>query len=335
MKNRMIITLEVMMMIAILLLLVVSSASATTTTKDKTYTFHFAQVWPVASNPYHNYVEKFKQVVEKRSEGRIKIIEHPAMELGGEREYLESCQMGTLDFAINNASTLSTFSHCLDWTALYYVITSDKHAEKVLHDPLVIDRLNEITKIGLIPLSYVNTGPRGTFTVRKPVNSLADLKGLTIRIMEAPIHIAAWEAMGVNPTPLTYGELYSALEYGTVDGAENPITGYKAVKFYEPAPYFAFTNHQWNVSIAFASKKVWDKLDLEDQKILKEAAEEALNYNLQTRASDEKKDIEELEKLGVTFTYPDVKEFAAVVIPAMEKWETSVGKDFLKYIRGL
>jgi len=199
----------------------------------------------------------------------------------------------------------------------------------------VIEKLNEISKISLAPLSYVNTGPRGTFTAKKPVNSLIDLKGLKIRIMEAPIHVAAWEAMDTNPTPLAYSELYTALQYGTVDGAENPIAGYKGVKFYETAPYFAFTNHQWNVSVAFASKQIWDKLDFEDQKILKEAVDEALSYNIQTRSSAEEKDVEELKKLGVTFIYPNTKEFAEVVIPAMEKWETSVGKDFLKHIRGL
>jgi len=334
MKNRVIIILEVIM-ITILVLFVVGSASATTTTKDKTYTFHFAHTQGLTSNPYHNYVEKFKQVVEKRSEGRIIIIEHPVSELGGEREYIESCQMGTLDFAIANVGAFTTFTHCLDWATLYYVLTSAEQVERAIQDPLVIDRLNEITKIGLNPLSFTSSGPRGVFTRKKPVNSPTDLKRLTIRTMESPIHVAAWGALGANPTPLAYSELYSALQYGTVDGAENPITGYKSVKFYEPAPYFAFTNHQWSIGVAFASKKVWDKLDLEDQKILREAAKEASVYQLQTRASDEKKSIEELKKLGVTFTYPNIKEFAAVVVPAVGKWETSVGKDFLEHIRGL
>jgi len=331
MKNRTIITLEVIM-ITILVLLAVGSVSAS----DKTYTFHFAHVsGGVTSNPYHNYVIKFKQVVEERSEGRIKIIEHPAGELGGEREYIEACQMGTLDFACANVAAFTTFTHCLDWATLFFVLTSSTQVEKAVQTPLLIDKLNEITKIGLIPFSYTSSGPRGVFTVKKPVNSLADLKGIVIRTMESRIALTAWEALGANPTPLSYSELYSALQYNTVEAAENPITGYESVKFFEVAPYFAFTNHQWALGVAFASQKVWDKLDLEDQKILKEAAKEASIYNLQRRNIDEEQAIERLKKAGVVFTYPDLKEFTQAVKPAMEEWETSVGKDLLEFVRGL
>jgi len=118
MKDKKITILMMILLVILLISINLTGLVANAASKsDKTYTFHFAHVWAISDNPYHNYVDKFKEVVESRSEGRIKIIEHPAMELGGEREYIEACQIGTLDFAIVNASIFTTFTHCLDWTS--------------------------------------------------------------------------------------------------------------------------------------------------------------------------------------------------------------------------
>lgn len=298
-------------------------------------TFHFAHVFAPQENPYHNFVYKFKEVVESRSKGNIKIIEHAAMELGSEREYIESCQMGTLDIAIVNASIMTTFTPSLDWTALYFVITNGDQAAKVLKNEKVLQKLESLLDINLMPLSYVSAGPRGTFTTTKPIEKMSDLKGLKVRVMETPIHVTAWDSMGANPTPLAYGELYTALEYGTVDGAENPISGYKGVKFYEPAPYFAFTNHQWNVAVAFMSKEVWNKLSTEEQGIFKEAARLGLEYNLEKQVSEEKQQVKQLEEMGVRFTYPDIREFKEKVVPALKKYEEKVGEEFVEMMRNM
>lgn len=298
-------------------------------------TFHFAHVFAPQENPYHNFVAKFKEVVKEKSEGRIEIVEHAAMELGSEREYIESCQMGTLDMAIVNASIMKTFTPCLDWTALYFVITNKEQAARVLKNERVQQKLEGLKEINLVPLSYISSGPRGTFTTKKSIKNMADLKDLKIRVMETPIHVAAWKAMGTNPTPMAYGELYTALEYGTVDGAENPISGYQGVKFYEPAPFFAFTNHQWNVAVAFMSKSAWGKLTSEEQEIFREAARLGLDYNLEKEVSEEEKHVKGLEQMGVKFTYPDIDEFKEKVIPALEKYEEEVGKEFVEMMRGM
>jgi len=297
--------------------------------------FHFAHVFAPQENPYHNFVAKFKEVVEDKSGGSIKIVEHAAMELGSEREYIESCQMGTLDMAIVNASIMTTFTPSLDWTALYFVITNTEQAARVLKNEQVQQKLKDLEHINLMPLSYISSGPRGTFTTNKPITTMVDLKGLKIRVMETPIHVTAWKAMGANPTPLAYGELYTALEYGTVDGAENPISGYQGVKFYEPAPFFAFTNHQWNVAVAFMSKRAWEKLSPEEQELFREAARLGLDYNLDKEVSEEEKQVKELQELGVKFTYPDIEEFKETVLPALGEYEEKVGKEFVEMMRNM
>ena len=295
---------------------------------------HAATVVPEGRSPGYRYLAKWKEEVAAKSGGRIEIVLHLAGELGSEREYVTSAQAGTLDFALTSITIFAGFTDAFIWEGMFYLIKDDAHATRVISDSKVVERLDTLQDIDLIGIGYSSLGMKGIYT-REKIEHPADLEGLIIRTMENPVPVAAYKAWGANPTPLPYGELYSALEYGTVDGADNPIANYMSGKFYEPAPYFIFTDHVYILGMMFGSKKTWDGLSSEDQKILMDASKVAFLYATDLLAKDQAEDIAKLKEYGIEFTYPDKEEFSNALGDALKPFEEEIGEDFIAYIRGL
>jgi tripartite ATP-independent transporter DctP family solute receptor len=183
---------------------------------------------------------------------------------------------------------------------------------------------NEILKAcekqGFIGLAFYDSGSRSLYTVKKPIKTLADVKGMKIRVQQSDLWVALLQAMGANATPMPYGEVYTALKTGLVDGAENNWPSYDTSKHYEVAKYYAITEHSMAPEMLLMSKKVWDTLPAGDQKILRDAAKESVPYMRKLWDEKELQSRAIVEKGGAQIVEVDKKSFSDAMKPVYDKF---------------
>lgn len=300
------------------------------TAKDKpSYTFKYAELNP-DGHIMAQSGEQFAKLVSEKSNGRIKIDVYPAGQLGDEKTMYQTLQMGggAIDIARGNTNSLGDFgSKKLTLFGLPFIFRDRAHLWNVLNSEIGEEFLREPQEIdaGMVGLFYLDEGSRNFFTKKDVViNSIDDFKGLKLRVPTNDLMTETVGALGVQSTPISFSELYSALQTGTVDGAEQPYSGYYSNKFYEVAPNYVLTGHTYSPSIVLMSESVWNKLDEEDQALIMEAAKETEEWN---RQNIEKLDAELLEK---------IKAAGANVIEVPDKTPyIEATKDVvLKYIKG-
>ncbi len=220
--------------------------------------------------------EYFAAPVEKLSGGRIKVELYPNAQLGGDRELCEAVQMGTIQLAIPSTSVLAGFEKRIQVLDLPYLFTTREAAFAAVDGELGV-KLNEyLMKKGFWVLGYQENGFRHVTNSRQPVRTPADLKGLKIRTMENPMHLAYFKALGANPTPMSWGELYTALQQGTVDAQENPYAMIVDGKFYEVQKYVSETGHVFSYEILIANKKFMEKLPQDLRALVADSARAAI-----------------------------------------------------------
>ena len=307
-----------------------SDSDSASDSGKKSYTFKFAEL-----NPKGHIMEqvdsKFAELVYEKSDGRINIEVFPAGQLGDEKTMYQSLQMGggAIDMCRGNTNSLGDFGvKKLTLFGLPFIFRDREHLWNVLNSEIGEEFLKEPqeTGTGMVGLFYLDEGARHIFT--KPgieISSVEDLKGLKLRVPTTQLMSETFQALGVQPTPISFGELYSALQAGTVDGAEQPYSGYFSNNFFEVAPNYTLSGHTYSPSIVLMSEAVYNKLDDEDKAIIMEAAKEAEQYNL---ASIEKLDGELIEKIKAAgANVSDVSDKAAYVDLAKPV--------VMKYIKGL
>jgi len=252
---------------------------------------------------------KFKEELEKRSNGQITLKVYPNSTLGGDRDLVEGMQMGTVDFGLV-AGVLSNFEKSLGLWELPYLFADQKDFDKVVHGPIgkeVADRILKKSKIRV--LNWWDRGPR-QITSNKPIMKLADLKGLKIRLPEIPAKVAAFRAMGANPTPMAWSEVYTGLQQNVIEAQENPVPFIYGGHIQEVQKYIAMSDHQYEyVGIAMSEKR-WKKLTKEQRKIVVDAANAATAYENKLVIDNTAKLLDEMVKGGLKVTYPDKAEFA-------------------------
>ncbi|MPN02905.1 Solute-binding protein [bioreactor metagenome] len=232
--------------------------------------------------------DHFAKLVEEKSAGRIKIQVYPAGQLGDEKTMYQTLQMGggAIDICRANTNSLGDFGmKKLTLFGLPFIFRDRAHLWNVLNSPLGQEFLSEPQQLksGFVGLFYLDEGARNFFTSKKvTINSINDYKGLKLRVPTTDLMTETVSALGVQSTPISFSELYSALQTGTVDGAEQPHSGYYSNKFYEVAPNYILSGHTYSPSIVIMSASVYDKLDAEAQAILMEAAKETAEWNRQS-----------------------------------------------------
>lgn len=276
-----------------------SGTDGKSNTDKPSYTFKYAELNPDG----HIMAESDKQfakLVSEKSKGRIKIEVFPAGQLGDEKTMYQTLQMGggAIDIARGNTNSLGDFgSKKLTLFGLPFIFRDRQHLWSVLNSEIGEEFLREPQEIksGMVGLFYLDEGSRHFFTSKKvKISSINDFKGLKLRVPTNDLMTDTAGALGVQSTPISFSELYSALQTGTVDGAEQPFSGYYSNKFYEVAPNFILTGHTYSPSIVLMSESVWKKLDADDQKLIMEAAKETETWN---RQNIEKLDKELLDKI--------------------------------------
>jgi tripartite ATP-independent transporter DctP family solute receptor len=239
--------------------------------------FRSADVHPI-DYPTVAAVQYMGKQVAEQSKGRLGVRVYPAGALGTEKDNIEQLRIGALDMMRINVAPLNSVVPETIVTGLPFVFRSTEHMRKVLDGPIGDEILKSMEAQGLVGLAFYDSGSRSFYAAKKPIRNLADMKGLKIRVIQSDLFVAMVEALGANPTPMPYGEVYTALKTGIVDAAENNWPSYESSRHFEAAKYYTLSEHSLAPEVLVFSKKIWDGLSKEDQALLRKAAKDSVPY---------------------------------------------------------
>jgi tripartite ATP-independent transporter DctP family solute receptor len=265
----------------------------------------------------------------------MKVRLFPSGQLGGDLQTVSALQGGTIDITVLNAGLLVGQVKEFGLFDLPFLFGSPKEADAVTDGPFGQKLQESLGPKNLVGLGYWDLGFRNLTNSRRPVAKLEDIQGLKIRVLQSPIYIDLFNTLGANSVPLPFPELYTALEQKTVDGQENPATVIQTSKFSEVQKYLTFTRHIYNPQIVIFSKRVWDRFDPEERKVVEEAAAEAKVYQRQLSRDTEAKAIEQLKAQGMQLTELSPEEVARLrekVKPVTEKFAKEADEATVKQL---
>lgn len=282
------------------------------------FNFRLAETHP----PEHPTVQadkEFAKLVSERSNGRIKIDVFPSAQLGEEKAAIEQVQMGAIDFTRVSSGPLAEFNKQLGVYSLPYIFDNDEHMWKFLNGPTGQNMLKGLESSRFIGLAYYTGGDR-SFYSKKPITKLEDLKGQKIRVIQNKINMDLVAALGASATPMPWGEVFSALQTGVIDAAENNWPSYLSSNHYQTATNFILDAHQRVPEVLMMSKASWDKLSDDDKKLIRQAAADSVKIQRELWAKAEKDAEAKIRAAGVKVTeVKDVKPWQDAVKPVIEK----------------
>lgn len=257
--------------------------------------------------------DEFAKLVKERTNGRIKIKVYHGAELGEEKSTIEQVQVGGIDFARVSISPLAEIEDSFNALQLPYLYRDEEHMWKVLNGEIGENFLNSDKLKGksIIGLNWYSGGSRNFYNTKKEIKTPHDLKGLKIRVQESMLMMGLIAAMGAEPTPMTFEEVYSGLQTGRIDGAENNLPSYVSTSHYKVAKYITFDQHTRVPEMIIASTKTMDSLSKEDQEIIKQAAKESTQKQLVLWKAYEKETKQKAKESGCVITYLDEEQSAA------------------------
>lgn len=264
------------------------------------YTFRLADNQP-PDYPTVLGDKKFAELVEERTDGRIKIEVYPSAQLGDEKSVLEQVQLGAIEFTRINSSPLAEFNNQFTPLGLPYVFENEDHLWNFLNGEMGTKLLDGLEQSKMKGLAYYDSGSRSFYST-KPLENVGDLKGQKIRVQQSKINIDFMAALGASATPMPYGEVFSALQTGIIDGAENNLPSLDSSNHYQEAKNLILDHHQRIPEVLLISKVAWDKLSEEDQKIIKQAALDSVETQRAEWDKYEERSEKKLKDAGVTFT---------------------------------
>lgn len=300
---------------------------------DGTITLRMAQT-SSESGAIGQSMNQFADRIYEKTGGRYKVEVYHNGQLGAEIDTIEGCQMGTIDIAVVNQSTLGNFISDFPALDIPYLITSTEQADNVFLGEIGEYFLNELSGVQLYGLGIWESGFRNLTNSRLDVNSVEDVRGLKVRTMENQIHIAFWKALGADATPMAWGEAYTALQQGALDGQENPSTVVLTNNVAQVNKHLAVTEHAYSTVFLVMSPATWAALGEEDQKIFKEVVQESGLAERELSRKMDREAIAQLQEQGMTVTYPDKQQFVDAASSLYGEWEQEYG-DVMEKIRAL
>jgi tripartite ATP-independent transporter DctP family solute receptor len=290
-----------------------------------------------ATTPQSHYgvgTTVFCDEVEKRTAGRYKCQQFPNAALGGEREMIEAVQLGTLDMVNTSTGPVGNFVPEVNIVDIPFLFRDYDHARKVLDGPIGDELRAKFPAKGLIALAWTENGFRHMTNSKRPIVKPEDAKGLKIRSMQNKVHIQAFQSIGIQPTPMAFPELFTALQQGTVDGQENPIPVILSAKFAQVQKHLSLTGHVYSPALLIMSPALWNKLSDADKKAFTEAAKAGSAAQRRKVNEDEKVGIDELRKAGMNVvTQVDGAAFRAAMTPVWAEFAKQFGADAIKRIQ--
>ncbi len=289
----------------------------------------------IAQNSHYGVaVDTFAREVETRTHGRYKIQTFYSGALGAERESVEGVQLGTLDLTLTSTGPLPNFVPEIAILDIPFLFRDYAHARAVLDGPIGQEMLQKFPPKGMVGLAWAENGFRQMTNNKRPINTPEDLKGLKMRTMENPIHIEAYRQLGIQPTPMAFTEVYTALQQGTVDGQENPLSVITSAKLDQVQKNLSITGHVYSPAIILMNKAQWEKLAPSDREAFLAAAREAVKVNRARVDADERKAIAELRAKGmVVVENVDRSKFQAALAPVYVDFGKRFGQDNIDRIK--
>ena len=279
-------------------------------------------------------ITTFADEVAKLTNGRYKIETFFDGSLGGERESVEAVQLGTQALTFTSTGPVPNFVPETKILDVPFLFRDKAHARAVLDGPIGDDLLKKFDSKGFKALAWAENGFRHMTNSKHEVHTPDDLKGLKMRTMENPVHIMAYKALGIVPTPMAFPEVFTALQQGTVDGQENPLSVILSAKFDQVQKYLSLTGHVYSPAIFLMNKAEFDKLKPEDQKAFIEAAKAGVKANRAKVDEDDTNGVAELRKRGMDVTESiDKSKFVAKLQPVEAQFEKQFGKENIEKIR--
>jgi tripartite ATP-independent transporter DctP family solute receptor len=289
----------------------------------------------IAQNSHYGVaIDRFAQEIEKRTAGRYKVQNFYSGALGAERESIEGVQLGTMDLTMTSTGPVPNFVPEVAILDIPFLFRDYAHARGVLDGPIGKDMLKKFESKGLVALAWGENGFRHMTNNKRPVNAPDDLKGLKMRTMENPIHIQAYKQFGILPTPMAFTEVFTALQQGTVDGQENPLSVISAGKLGQVQKHITLTGHVYSPALILMSKTKFDALSAADKQAFLDAAAEAVKANRARIDEDERRVIGELKGLGMTVVENvDKSKFQTALNPTFAEFGKRFGQDNIDKIR--
>ncbi|WP_258881408.1 TRAP transporter substrate-binding protein [Paenibacillus sp. sptzw28] len=292
--------------------------------KGPKYTFRLADTHP-PDYPTVIGDKKFAELVSEKSGGRIKIEVFPSSQLGEEKAVIEQVQLGAIEFTRVSTGALGGFNKQYEVFSLPYIFESDEHMWKFLNGEEGSKLLDSLESSRMKGLAYYSSGARSFYST-KPLKSIEDIKGQKIRVIQNKVNIDLMEALGASATPMPYGEVFSALQTGIIDAAENNYPSYFSSNHFQQAKNLILDRHQRVPETLLISKITWDKLSEEDRTIIQEAAAESVATQREAWDKFEKESEEKIKAAGVTITeVTDLEPWRNAVKPVIDKYRAEYG----------
>ncbi|MGB5853691.1 MAG: TRAP transporter substrate-binding protein [Oceanisphaera sp.] len=285
--------------------------------------------------------KKFADLVKEKSDGRIMIQVFPGAILGSDRVLVEGAQRGTLEIGVSSTPNLAGFSPLFQVFDLPY-ITSPEHQDKLYKSldkggPLNTYFEQASNDIGLQPIMYAEYGYRNFVSTSKPLTSPDSLSGLKMRTTDSPVEVAVAKALGANPAPIAWGEVYTALQQGTIDAEGNTFPHMFGAKHHENLEYAMISAHNYGMQVAMANKKWWDSLPIEAREVIEEASQEAVTYQrTEAYPENEKQAREGMIEAGIVIhqTTPEEKaRFRELTQPVFDEFAANLPGELIKLVQ--
>lgn len=260
------------------------------------------------SHPVHEAMTYMGELLAEKSGGRMQLKIYPSQQLGTERECLELLQIGSLGMTKVSVGVLENFVPDYKLFGLPFLFRDKEHAHNVLDGEIGKELLDASIGVRLKGMAFYDAGSRSFYT-KKPVNKPEDLEGLKLRVMESQTAMDMVRNLGGSPTPISWGELYTSLQQGIVDGAENNLPSFYLSRHYEVCKYFVMNEHTMLPDVLLISTSIWDGLDDQQRQWLDEAARESIPYERRAWEEAENHALEEIKKAGVEVIYPNKDPF--------------------------
>ncbi len=288
----------------------------------------------VAQNSHQGVaIDVFAKEVEKATGGRIKIQNFYSAALGSERESIEAVQLGTQELTFTSTGPVPNFVPETRILDIPFLFRDKGHARAVLDGPIGQDLLKTFEAKGMKALAWGENGVRHMTNSKRAVNTPDDLKGLKMRTMENPVHVAAYKGFGIITTPMAFAEVFTALQQGTVDGQENPLSVIMAAKFDQVQKHLSLTGHVYSPCVMLMNKAAFDKLSAADKQVFLDAAKVAVRANRARVDEDDAKGVADLRSKGMQVVEVDKSKFQAALTPVYAQFETQFGKANIERIR--
>jgi len=275
------------------------------------------------------------QELEKVSDGKLKMKTFGSANLGSDEQMQGALAGGAQEMMVGSTAPLAGMVKEFGVFDLPFLFNSEKEADAVLDGPLGQDLLKKLEAKGLVGLVYWENGFRNMTNSKRPITRAEDLQGIKLRVMQNQIALGVFNTLGANAVPMPFSELFTALETRTVDGQENPITTIQSSKFYEVQPFLTITRHVYTPWVVLASKKWWDTLSPDEQKLIRQAAAASRDFERKDSRADSTKAMTTLEQAGMkinTVTPEEVARMRQKVQPVVDKYTQELGPELVRQL---